>query len=80
MNLEYQNQVAEILIKIESVKFSFIKPFTLTSGLLSPVYVDCRRIMSFVEERKIIFCFDARIKNCYEITSWLGAARIFLKK
>ena len=65
MNLEYQNQVAEILIKIESVKFSFIKPFTLTSGLLSPVYVDCRRIMSFVEERKIIF--DYAIQNIKKI-------------
>jgi len=67
MNLEYQNQVAEILIKIESVKFSFIKPFTLTSGLLSPVYVDCRRIMSFVEERKIIF--DYAIQNIKKNTS-----------
>ena len=47
----YQELVAEILIKIESVKFSFNKPFTLTSGEKSPVYVDCRKIISFIKER-----------------------------
>ena len=46
--------VAEILINIESVKFSFKNHFTLTSGLKSPVYVDCRKIISFVKERDII--------------------------
>ncbi len=46
--------VAEILIKIESIKFSFNNHFTLTSGLKSPVYVDCRKIISFVNERNII--------------------------
>ena len=46
--------IAEILIKIESVKFSFKNHFLLTSGLKSPVYVDCRKIISFVEERNFI--------------------------
>ena len=46
--------VAEILINIESIKFSFKNHFTLTSGLKSPVYVDCRKIISFVKERNII--------------------------
>jgi orotate phosphoribosyltransferase len=50
----YQNKVAQILINIESVRFSFDKPFTLTSGLKSPVYVDCRKIISYVNERSII--------------------------
>ena len=50
----YQDDVAEILLNIESVKFSFDKPFTLTSGLKSPVYVDCRKIISYVNERTII--------------------------
>ena len=54
MNNYYQDEVAEILINIESVKFSFENPFTLTSGLKSPVYVDCRKIISFVNERAII--------------------------
>ena len=46
--------VAEKLIDIESVQFSFNKHFTLTSGLKSPVYVDCRIIVSFVDERDFI--------------------------
>ena len=46
--------VAEKLIDIESVQFSFNKHFTLTSGLKSPVYVDCRKIISFIDERDFI--------------------------
>ena len=46
--------IAEKLIDIESVKFSFENHFTLTSGLKSPVYVDCRKIISFVDERELI--------------------------
>ena len=55
MKKNHSFAVAEILINIESVKFSFDKPFTLTSGLKSPVYVDCRKIISFVDERTMIF-------------------------
>ena len=54
MEKNYQSKVAEILIDIESVKFAFDEPFTLTSGLRSPVYVDCRKIISYVKERTII--------------------------
>ena len=50
----YRDIIAKILIDIESVKFSFENPFTLTSGQNSPVYVDCRKIISFVKERNII--------------------------
>ena len=50
----YRDIIAKILIDIESVKFSFENPFTLTSGQKSPVYVDCRKIISFVKERNII--------------------------
>ncbi len=46
--------IAEKLIEIESVQFSFNKHFILTSGLKSPVYVDCRKIISFVNERDYI--------------------------
>ena len=51
--------IAEKLIDIQSIQFSFNKHFTLTSGLKSPVYVDCRKIISFVEERT--FIMDAAI-------------------
>ena len=56
--------IAEILIDIESVQFSFNNHFTLTSGLKSPVYVDCRKIISFVEERTLIM--DTAIKYINE--------------
>jgi len=46
--------IAEKLIDIGSVKFSFENHFTLTSGLKSPVYVDCRKIISFIDERELI--------------------------
>ena len=46
--------IAEKLIDIESVQFSFNNHFTLTSGLKSPVYVDCRKIISFINERDFI--------------------------
>ena len=46
--------IAKILIDIKSVNFSFKNHFTLTSGLKSPVYVDCRKIMSFAKEREFI--------------------------
>jgi len=46
--------IAEKLIDIESVQFSFNNHFTLTSGLKSPVYVDCRKIISFIDERNFI--------------------------
>ena len=51
--------IAEKSIDIESVQFSFNKHFTLTSGLKSPVYVDCRKIISFVKERE--FIMDAAV-------------------
>ena len=51
---KYRDKVAKILIDIESVKFSFKNPFTLTSGQKSPVYVDCRKIISHLKERRLI--------------------------
>ena len=47
-------EIAKILVDIESINFSFKKYFTLTSGLKSPVYVDCRKIISFTNERDFI--------------------------
>ncbi len=47
-------KIAEKLIDIGSVQFSLKKHFILTSGLKSPVYVDCRKIISFINEREFI--------------------------
>ena len=43
---------AEILINLKCINFSPKKQFKLTSGKKSPVYCDCRRIISFPKERK----------------------------
>ena len=61
MENNYQDEVAKILIDIESVKFSFENPFTLTSGHKSPVYVDCRKIISYTKERNKILDYALSI-------------------
>jgi len=45
---------AEHLLDIEAVHFNTDKPFTLTSGWVSPVYIDCRKVISFLEPRRDI--------------------------
>jgi orotate phosphoribosyltransferase len=47
-------RTARILLDIGAVNFSPDAPFTLTSGALSPVYIDCRRVISFLPERREI--------------------------
>jgi orotate phosphoribosyltransferase len=42
---------ANILLEIEAVHIRPEEPFTFTSGRLSPVYVDCRKIISFPRAR-----------------------------
>ncbi len=42
---------ARILLETRSVHFSPDKPFTWTSGRKSPVYIDCRRLISFPRAR-----------------------------
>ena len=49
---KFAQQAAEILIDIGAVSIRTDTPFTLTSGKKSPVYVDCRRIISFPKERQ----------------------------
>tara|TARA_B100000029_G_scaffold225757_1_gene223529 strand:- start:212 stop:865 length:654 start_codon:yes stop_codon:yes gene_type:complete len=49
---KFSKEAAAILIKIGAITIKPNDPFTLTSGRKSPVYVDCRRIISFTKERK----------------------------
>jgi orotate phosphoribosyltransferase len=42
---------ARILLETEAVLFRPDNPFTFTSGRLSPVYIDCRRLISFPRAR-----------------------------
>lgn len=56
-------ETARILLDTKSVLFNAKKPFTLKSGTLSPVYTDCRRLISYVREREILMEFAAQIIN-----------------
>ena len=49
-----RQKIADILLKIGSVNINFKNQFTLTSGKKSPVYVDCRKLISFPKERDVI--------------------------
>lgn len=54
-------RAAQILIETKSVLFNAKEPFTLKSGKQSPVYVDCRRLISFVDERDELMRYGATI-------------------
>lgn len=61
MNKKTAEQVAKILLKIGAINLRPKKPYKYASGILSPVYTDCRLLMSYPKERKIIR--DLYIKN-----------------
>ena len=48
---------SRILLEIEAVLFRPDDPFILTSGRASPVYVDCRKIISFPRARAQLMDF-----------------------
>ena len=50
---------AKMLFEIEAVHFMLDKPFIFTSGKASPVYIDCRKIISFPRVRSTLMDFGA---------------------
>lgn len=51
---EVSKLVAEMLLQTEAIQVYKDKPFVFVSGRISPVYIDCRRILSFPREREYI--------------------------
>ena len=50
---------AKMLFEIEAVHFRSDNPFIFTSGVASPVYIDCRKLISFPRIRSTLMDFGA---------------------
>jgi orotate phosphoribosyltransferase len=48
---------AKMLVEIKAVHFNGEKPFIFTSGWASPVYIDCRKIISYPRARSAVIDF-----------------------
>ena len=54
---EIARLTARMLLEIEAVHFNADDPFTLASGLPSPTYIDCRKLISFPRIRSTLMDF-----------------------
>ena len=61
MNNNIPKITAKLLLEINAVHFNPNKPFTLTSGLKSPVYIDCRKLISYPKARNTLIKFFSEI-------------------
>ena len=52
---------AKMLLEVQAVRFMGDKPFIFTSGRASPVYTDCRRLISFPRVRQTLIDFGVAI-------------------
>ena len=69
-----QEKIANLLLSIGCVNINFKKQFTLTSGKKSPVYIDCRKLISFPKERELIINeMSKQIKSKYKENSTIIA-------
>lgn len=56
---EIARLTARMLLEIRAVHFNAAEPFTLASGLPSPTYIDCRKLISFPRIRGTLMDFLA---------------------
>ena len=50
-------RTAKILLEVRAVQFSLTNPFFFTSGWASPVFIDCRKLISYPGPRQSIIEF-----------------------
>ncbi|MBV9077888.1 MAG: orotate phosphoribosyltransferase [Methylobacteriaceae bacterium] len=58
---EVARTVARMLFEVEAVRFMESAPFIFTSGWASPVYIDCRRLISFPRVRGTLIDLGASL-------------------
>jgi len=68
---DVSRKVAEMLLSTESIQVYKDKPFVFVSGRISPVYIDCRKLLSFPAERDYIVTALAKVAE-----TDIGAANI----
>ncbi|MBW6506950.1 MAG: orotate phosphoribosyltransferase [Rhodobacteraceae bacterium] len=56
---EIARLTARMLLEIKAVHFNAQEPFTLASGLPSPTYIDCRKLISYPRIRSVLMDFLA---------------------
>lgn len=56
-NKKISEHAADLLLRIHAVSFRFNPPYTFTSGIKSPIYLDNRIVMSYPKERNKIIAF-----------------------
>ncbi len=54
---EIARLTASMLLEIDAVHFRPEEPFTLSSGLPSPTYIDCRKLISYPRIRSTLMDF-----------------------
>ena len=54
---EIARLTARALLEIKAVHFNAETPFTLASGLPSPTYIDCRKLISYPRIRSTLMDF-----------------------
>ena len=54
---EMARLTASMLLEIKAVHFNTAEPFTLASGLPSPTYIDCRKLISYPRIRSTLMDF-----------------------
>ncbi len=54
---EMARLTARMLLEISAVHFRAYEPYTFTSGLKSPVYIDCRKLISYPRIRRTLMDF-----------------------
>ncbi len=52
---------AKMLLEINAVHFNSEKPYMFTSGLASPVYIDCRKLISYPRIRETLMDFAVSV-------------------